>query len=218
MTLKRAAGMRWFVVCVAVAASASAAPAAGQPPNDPDLARALSGAARTLVERAAVVRVPVKGKATGRLKDADMRFELPSGTTPALLLELPVFQAPYELTVATLRIGAGRTTEIFIPNGVFLDAGFRPVDRFNEDRLRGAEQSLVAALDIDASKKEVRYLLLFTRADLVGRRVGARASFEGIPIGGKVGTWLGSGFGLGRIEGSVDGRFEVRTRPQKHGA
>ena len=106
-----------------------------------------------------------------------------------MLLELPDYSGPYDLTVVSFRRGIGLTTEIFVPSGLYFDAEFQQVGAFGEEQLdvrrRGVlsnegTDSLVAELTFGEANRASRYLLLYTQGNLVGQRTsyGWRAQVE----------------------------------------
>jgi hypothetical protein len=68
---------------------------------------------------------------------------------------------------------------------------------------------------VDETIKNARYVLVYTRGDLVGQRAGMRAVINGVPVPGSVGTFIGSGFGLGRVERSLEATLQVETKPTR---
>ena len=81
-----------------------------------------------------------------------------------LLLRLQDFRAPYVLRI---RSDVQRRSEIFMPSGLYLDENYEQVGEFGETRLSGNDD-ITAELPIDASMKNIRYVLLFTRGQDVG--------------------------------------------------
>lgn len=183
------------------------------PPSIPD---GISQVARDLVDQGAFLKVPVKGKVKPSINKGAPMFAMPGGPSSVVLLQLPDYQAPYSLTVKSQRRGIGRTTEIFIPSGLYFDADFQHLGGFGEEQLTGEKERIVAVLTFAESHKNMRYLLLYTRGDLIGQRVNIRATLFDAALPGKVGTFLGSGFGLGRLERSLEAKLAVerseRTR------
>jgi hypothetical protein len=164
------------------------------------------------VKQDAVLKVPVKGKVKQSIDKGAATFEMPGGRSSVVLLQLPEYQAPYSLTVKSSRRGIGRTTEIFIPSGLYFDADCRYLGGFGEEQLTGATERIIAALTFGEAQKNMRYLLLYTRGDLVGQRVDMRASIYAVPVPGKAGTSLGNGFGLARLERSLQAKLEVQRK------
>lgn len=132
-----------------------------------------SEVARLLAREGIVVKVPAEGKVKESIAKDAPTFALPDGASSVMLLQLPEYRGPYDLTVVSSRIGMGRTTEIFVPAGFYFDAEFQQAGEFGEDQLagRGENMSVVAELVVGEAHREARYLLLYTRGDLVGQQV-----------------------------------------------
>jgi hypothetical protein len=179
-----------------------------QVPADQQAAiRSPSEVARFLVEHGSVVDVPGEGKVTRQINKDAPSFATPIGPTTVLLLRLPQYQAPYVLTITSVRKGMGLTTEVFIPSGISFDAEFRPVKEFGEERLEGRVDSLAFELLFGEATRAAQYVLLYTRGDLVRQRLGLRDYRTGRRIDGKLDLWLN------KIERSLEGKIEVQTRP-----
>lgn len=153
--------------------------------------------ARLLVDRGAAVHVPSNGTAKSSIKKGGQTFTMRGGQSTVVLLRFPDYQTPYTMTISSLRRGAGATTEIFIPNGVYFDETWHWLGEFSENRLTaGGPASVGIAFHVDDTFRSARYLLLYTRGDLVGKRVG--------------------GFGLlPNVERSLEADIEVHTSPDK---
>ena len=65
------------------------------------------GIARQLVDKGVVLDIEAKGKVKPSFKKEDPLFSTPAGRSPAALLRLPEFQAPYRITVKSSRHGMG---------------------------------------------------------------------------------------------------------------
>jgi hypothetical protein len=125
---------------------------------------------------------------------------------------LPTYQAPYRLTVKSSRRGIGRTTEIYFPSGVYFDAEFQQLGEFGEDRqgppyvVEGKEGSLEnvrVVIPFGEANKSARYVLLFTRGDLVG---------EPVSVEGDVVSRAVLGAFRAKVERSLEGNVEIETR------
>jgi TonB family protein len=126
--------------------------------------------ARHLVAQGTVVQVGVEGTLKFGIDKEAPAFAMPGGESPVLLLRLPDYEVPYTLTISSTRMGIGRTTEVFIPSGIVFDSDLKPLGQFGEERLKQEGDSLVAKLQIFHAAP--RYLLVYTRGDEVGQRVG----------------------------------------------
>jgi len=102
-------------------------------------------------------------------------FRLPYGETIAVLFKLPDYSSPYTLKVVSLCDCNGFKKRIFVPSGDFLNAEFKQTHRFEENELKTNEQGFTKAYNFEAAiqmndeRKTDRYLLLYTRADLIGK-------------------------------------------------
>jgi len=195
------------VPLIVVASLALARSTYTQVPADNEKVQTPSNIARGLVDQRAVVPVPAQGKVKLSIKKEAERFTMSNGLSSVVLLQLPDYKAPYVMRIASSRRGIGRTTELFVPSGIYLDADLRQVDEFGEHQLAGRVESLVAELGIDGSRMNARYLLLYTDGDLVGQQVvlhGQDALDDAI----------GSLFqkGLFRVERSLEASLEVETK------
>ena len=169
--------------------------------TSPNALSTFSEVARYLVDHGGVIQVPVKGRVNHSIKKDAPTFALPQGATSAVLLRLPEYQSPYAMTITSYRQGLGRTTEVFIPSGLFFDAAFQQLGEFGEERLAGKAESLAVEIDFGDTSRNARYLLLYTRGALVGQRLEMRG-------GGLV------GFGS-RLERSLEAKLQVETRTPK---
>ena len=171
--------------------------------NNQNVPQTPSEVARFLVDQGAVVQVPVKGKVNHSIKKEAPTFAMPQGATSTVLLRLPEYQSPYVMTITSYKKGFGRTTEIFIPSGFYFDSAFQQLGEFGEERLAGKVESLAAEFDFDDTSRNARYLLLYTRGDLVGQRLGMRGDLLG-----RVSS------GLFRLERSLEAKLQVETKPE----
>ena len=177
---------------------------------------AYEGIARQLVDKGAVLDIGAKAKVKPSFQKEDPVFSTPVGQPPAVLLRLPEFQAPYRITVKSSRHGIGLTTEIFFPSGLLLDAEFKQVGEFGEDRQGppymiegrlGSLENVSVALTLDANNQHARYLLLFTRGDLIGEPVSVDKGVIEKAVHGAM---------RAKVERSLHGKVEVETRPLKN--
>ena len=165
---------------------------------------------RTLVSQKKLLSIPAKGKLKHSIDKGAPTFEMPGGPSSVVLFQLPDYQAPYSLTIKSSRRGIGRTTELFIPGGLYFDEGFQLRGAFGEEQITWIVEGLTTSLNFGDEHRSVRYLLLYTRGDLVGQRVDMRQSYLGVAVPGKVGTFLGNDLGLGRLERSLEAKLEVQ--------
>ena len=185
-----------FLCSLAVSGIGSAKAQAGQSgPQTP------SEVARVLTDQKQVLVLPVKGKAKRSIDKGSLTFVLPDGANTVLLLELPAYEASYAMTIKSYRRGLGRTTEVFVPSGVLLDADLQQAGAFGEDRLVAREEHFAAVIRVDETNRGTRYVLLFTRGNLVGQRMGMRGDL------GLVSS------GLFRLERSLEAKIEVEIKP-----
>ena len=173
------------------------------PTNNQTAPQTPSDMVRLLTDHGAVVQLPVKGKVKHSMNKGEPTFAMPQGASTVLLLQLPEYQAPYAMTITSYRRGVGRTKEIFVPRGLYFDAAFQQIGEFGEDRLAGRVESLAAELAIGEANRNARYLLLYTRGDMLGQRMGVRGDL------GLVNS------GLFRLERSLEAKLQVETRPER---
>ena len=125
------------VPLIVVASLALARSTYTQVPADNEKVQTPSNIARGLVDQRAVVPVPAQGKVKLSIKKEAERFTMSNGLSSVVLLQLPDYKAPYVMRIASSRRGIGRTTELFVPSGIYLDADLRQVDEFGEHQLAG---------------------------------------------------------------------------------
>jgi len=165
---------------------------------------------RSLVSQGTVLNFPAKGKLKHSINKGAATFDMPGGPSTVALVRLPEYQQPYSLRIKSSRRGIGRTTEIFIPGGLYFDEAFQLRSSFGEEQITWIVEGLVTSLNFGDEHRTVRYLLLYTRGDLVGQQVDMRATYLGVQVPGKVGTFLGNNFGLGRLERSLEAKLELQ--------
>jgi hypothetical protein len=204
------------VVVLAALGVAASAVAQGQGQGSPAKPESPSGVARLLSAQGEVLEVPSKGKVHPPFKKDSPQFSMPGGPSPVALLRLPEYQVPYGLIITSARRGIGRTTEIFVPSMIFFDADFNELGSYGAEgaapdiALRGAGvlKEISKEFQFDDSKKDTRYVLIFTRADMVGGRV---AEAQGAIATGVVKLIRA------KVERSFEGNVQVETKPQKAG-
>lgn len=100
-------------------------------------------------------------------KDASL-YKLPGGESRAVLLELPVYEADYHLSIRSMAHGIGYRFHVFAPQGVFLDSSFKPIHLLPANQFRlvsyGSfnEPGLSAKILMSNERRLDRYLLIYT--------------------------------------------------------
>jgi hypothetical protein len=205
------------LVVVVLAALVVAAPAAAQGHGSPAKPETPSSVARLLSAQGAVLDVPTKGKVHPPFKKDSPQFPMPGGPSPVALLRLPEYQTPYGLIITSARRGIGLTTEIFVPSLIFFDADFNELGSYGAEGAApniapggkaGMLSDISKEFQFDDSKKRTRYVLMFTRADMVGGRVA--------PAQGAIDTGVSKLMRV-KVERSFEGNVQVETKPQKAG-
>jgi len=131
---------------------------------------------------------------------------LPAGESRVLLFKLPDYSAPHTLTITSpCNHGClGFSKSIFVPSGMFLDAGFQPTSELPAAQFEGLDAGLTkpyrleATVLIDELRKGDRYLLINT----IGQGVGDVVHF------GK----------YRNITASAHGSLELKAKPAKSNA
>lgn len=168
--------------------------------------------ARLLAKQGDIVVLPApKGKVKLKIDQHMRRFLLPSGRSAAVLFKLADYTSPYTLKVSSICDCTGFEKSIFLPSGVFLDAEFKQTHKFEEDELRTHQPGFAKGFNVEAAfqlsdeRRADCYLLIYTRADLVGKL----ADKVNISSGGIL-------FGLGYpVSRSFFGTLELQTAPEK---
>lgn len=144
--------------------------------------------ARLLAQQGkAVTLAAAKRKVKHEIEEDEPQFRLPLGESPAALVELPQYTSPYTLKVVSTCNCFGFRKSIFVPSGVFLDAEFKQTHTFEEDELKTKQPGFTSGLTCGATfqmndeRKADRYLLIYTRADLLG--MTAERGPQGLLIG-----------------------------------
>ncbi len=164
-----------------------------------------SEVAQALADQGQFILLPAEGRMKTSIKKDAKSFMLPGGESRVLLLKLPPCSAPYTLTVASpCNHGClGFSKSIFVPSGMFLDAGFQPARELPAAQFESLDAGLTkpyrleATILIDEARKDDRYLLLYT-------------------IGEGVGDVVHSGE-YRNIKASANGSLELTTRPADRG-
>ena len=149
-----------------------------------------SEVARLLVGEGSVVKLATEERVRRSIAMDAPTFALPGGASSVMLLQLPDYSGPYDLTVVSFRRGIGLTTEIFVPSGFYFDAEFQQVGAFGEEQLEVRRQSLLNTSG--------------TADGLVAVKGGVKLDHRG---GGKVDQFTGGwGFGLRDLRGRLERR------------
>ena len=190
-------------VCSIILAVALAAAPAAQAPQQP------SDVARALVDRGVVVDVPVKGQIRREIEKDAPTFQTPIGSTTAMVLKLPKYDAPYLMTISSWMRGIGPATHMFVPSGISFDANFRALSHFGEESLRRERDRLAVDLLIGDKLADARYFLLFTRGNEVKQTLAIKDPKRKDTLANTVGEKLG----FGRVLRSLDATIYAATGP-----
>ena len=117
------------------------------------------------------MQVPAKGKAKQSITKESPTFPFPEGESRVVMFKLPEYQAPYELTVASLIDGWGLTKDVFVPRALIFDSEFQTTREVPEDEFLQKSNTLRATIPFFDQHKGDRYLLLYTRVGAVGERM-----------------------------------------------
>jgi hypothetical protein len=167
--------------------------------------------ARSLVGRGAVVPVPGRGKVKYSIyKEVAPTFSFPDGSSTVVLLRLPNYTAPYRLTITSFRQDVG-TPELFVPSGIYLDEQFQTMGGFTEDQLLPGKKRVIVTLTFGEVERRLRYILMYTRGNLVGQHVATEGSFTGGSTP-KRGRFTLSKFGLERTVRSIEAKMEIERK------
>lgn len=107
-------------------------------------------------------------------KDAE-RFALPFGESPAFLVKLPEYKAPYTLAISSYPLRGFRKA-IFVPTVTFFDSNFQPTADLPESTFKYSQMGFgrshfEASVLIDDSRRADRYALVFTDGRQLGQVV-----------------------------------------------
>jgi Maltose operon periplasmic protein precursor (MalM) len=214
---RRVAKSLWVISCAVVAQAGPIALARGQAAaSDSAEARpavqAPEEVGRVLADQGAIVVLKgPRGKVKAKVEEGAKRFRLPMGESPAILFKLPDFTGPYSLKLASFPSGVFNPA-VFVPGGVFLDADFRQTRPFEEDEVKTNQKGfkkgfhLSALLPVGEENKIDRYLLVYTRGDLVGQTA------DRMSISGMGGVLFGGGRGVAR---SAKAKLVIEVAPKK---
>jgi hypothetical protein len=171
--------------------------------------KAPADVARTLADQKLTVIVPgLNKKVAGKIEKEDPQYGFAQGQSPAVLFRLPESTLPYSLKVSSVCNCFGFSKTIFVPSGVFLNADFTETTKLEEDDLKSKGSGIEAQLLIDRQRLSDRYLLVYTRGDLLGQTAGK------IDV---VGNGLAGALLLGAMKQSraAHGKVELEATPPK---
>jgi hypothetical protein len=110
-------------------------------------------------------------------------YRFSSGDSRAILFELPSFVKPYVLTIHSLCNCGGPSKSVFVPRIAFLDGQFSQTGMLEDDNFFIPDPRsgfLEAKINVDADRRADRYLLVFTRGELVGKELATLTIREGL--------------------------------------
>ena len=161
-------------------------PATGWRGDDPTTRGQQSTETRTTQEIAAllasqgqaVVLPAPKGKIKRSIQRTDAEYPFQSGDSRALLFQLSSSAAPATVTIVSFCNCGGPSKSVLVPRITLHDGDFNQTAEISEDNLNGQSGALMAKLAVDPASH--RYLLLFTRGDLVNKELGTLRTFQGL--------------------------------------
>jgi hypothetical protein len=166
---------------------------------------------RGLVDHNAILQLPLKGKVKQSIAKDAPTFSMPEGLSPVVLLQLPEYQTPYTLTVASWPTGVGFTKRVFVPSALIFDRDFQQTRVVTEDALKTKGSRVEATILFEEPQKTERFVLVYTRADTTGERIDKLTPV--VVGGGAAGAVLGSL--LTHTKRSTEGVIEAETKPAK---
>jgi hypothetical protein len=142
--------------------------------------------AGALVERNLAAKLPSAKKLTLTVAKTDPVYEFSfGGSSKAILVELPPFAGPSTLSISSRCNCGGPSKSVFVPRVVLLDAQFHETRTLDDEAFAWkVSGSLDANLWFEADQSAERYLLAYTRGDLVGKELGTRTLERFEPIEG----------------------------------
>ena len=165
--------------------------------------------ARMLAEQNKIVIVPgLNKKVSGKIEKEDPQYGFAQGQSPAVLFKLPESTLPYTLKVSSACNCFGFSKSIFVPSGVFLNTEFIETAKLEEDDLKSKGSNIEALLSIEGQRLSDRYLLIYTRGDLLGQTAGK----VNLGAGGAAGALL---FGAMKQSRAAHGKVELEAAPPK---
>ena len=189
-----------LVVMILAALTVQAPPF--QPPSE--VARAV------VAQGVLVFDVPEQGQIRHEMEKDGPLFVTPMGETTAMVLRLPAYKAPYLMTVSSWLRGLGPATRVFVPTGIVFDPNFVALSRFGEENLRRDGDRLVVDLMIGDKLAGARYVLLFTRGNLIKKNLEIRDPKQKDSVESKISELLG----FGRVQRSLDATIYAATGQQ----
>jgi tetratricopeptide (TPR) repeat protein len=185
-------------------------------PERAQAGRAPGEIARELADRGRLVVISAKtGTAKHKIDEDEEQFALPYGESPVALFRLPDHASPYTLKLASLCHCFGFNKSIFVPSGIFLDAEYRETRRFGDDDLTtnppgyGAREVIGGTFGVSDEDRPDRYLLIYTRGDLLGGTADRLNAAENPNLGLVPALLIGSI----RVARSVEGTVELEIVP-----
>jgi hypothetical protein len=175
---------------------------------------------RLLVQRHAFVEIPLKGKVMRGLKMSDQTYAMPGGPSRVVLLKLPEYRGPYELTLSSNIIKHwGLKEGVFVPTTMILDADYVVTRTVPESELKSMPERWTKSRRLEATvpftdlQKTERFLLVYTQATAVGQRIDRERRYGAILSSSDASAAVGDM--LVHAERSADGTIEVETKPTK---
>ncbi|MFY9820547.1 MAG: MalM family protein [Thermoanaerobaculia bacterium] len=203
-------------------AAASSPPQSTAPPATPveqpspspsTEAATVPDTARALAKRGLVMEI--SGTAEAEI-EADIaadqeRFALPFGPSPAVLIRLPDYRAPFTLTISSYP-SKGFHKNVFVPIAVFLDADFKTKHELAETEFKWksmtfGRQHFESTVSIEDAQRADRYVLIFTNGSRTRELLSSGAVTSVTPHGA---VSVPSSFAR-----SFWGDVRLEVRPQK---
>jgi hypothetical protein len=166
--------------------------------------------ARMLADQKKIVIVPgLNKKVSAKIEKEDPQYGFAQGQSPAVLFNLPESKFPYTLKVSSVCNCLGFSKSIFVPSGVFLNADFIETAKLEEDDLKSKGSGVEALLLIEGQRLSDRYLLVYSRGDLLGQTAGK------IDLGGANGLAAALLVGAMKQSRAAHGKVELEAAPPK---
>lgn len=131
-------------------------------------AATVADTARALAKRGLVMEITSTAEAEieAAIAADQERFQLPFGPSPAVLIHLPDYSAPFTLTISSYP-SKGFHKDVFVPIAVFLDKDFKTKyelaeTAFKWKSLTFGRQHFEATVSIEGAQRDDRYVLIFT--------------------------------------------------------
>lgn len=171
--------------------------------------------ARLLAEQGKVATLAApKGRVKLTIDKNDTSYDLALGESKAVLVKLPDFETPYALLILSLCNCSGPSKSIFVPTIIFFDAELRQTYELDEAKSAFTSEGVLqksryldvisTSISVDGERKADRYLLIYTRGDLIGKLLGMENA--SLPIIGRSRyPYLRASYGT----------LELRTSPPK---